>query len=423
MNNKSAIAPLFENMQLQLQQLEFRQSQIQQSQQIQQQFLLQLQQSQQIQQQFLLQLQQQSDLNVPTIVNGTLQRSPPNSTELLSGKVSNATRTAVQQSSPGLIGNSSTNNIIAPLFTLPQDNRQQEKTFQANATGLPSGKVSNATRTAVQQSSPGLIGNSSTNNLAAESRAIGQNEISELQTGGQRTGIQGVGAGDSTALKDIQEKAVSADINATKIQEQKSLVLGPSIKNLIILIPNEAHHGPNEERETRLIDQPFVPVNATVGRGTNVVWYNADVDHEHTLNLYDTKNTSGGLLGGDGDIDYNDVLAYTFDAMGSYRYHDTQEYDENFQMSGMLNVVDPKTLTSDSTESEIETVGTLIVPSDELENYLSQFKDSGIAIHDVHRYQDPAGDDKQLIVWTSTGVGLQQTLEEIKDITSDLPYE
>jgi hypothetical protein len=40
-------------------------------------------------------------------------------------------------------------------------------------------------------------------------------------------------------------------------------------KNLIILIPNEGHHGPQED-EDRFLDQPFIPQNAVLNKGTNI---------------------------------------------------------------------------------------------------------------------------------------------------------
>jgi plastocyanin len=423
MNNKSSIAQVLEDIQLHLQRLDFQQSRIQQSQQIQQQFLFDLQQSQQIQQQFLLQLQERDRLNVPTIANGTILAQLPDTIEPPSGNVSNATIAPDQQRSPGLITNSSNKNVTtAPSLAPVQDNRQPEKALQANAIKPPSGNVSNATIAPDQQRSPGLITNSSNNKVSAVGTTREQNRTSEIQTASQIRSPQ-VGRVADVSSKDMRERTIPVDFNATKVQEQKSMALGPNVKNLVILIPNEAHHGPNEERERRLIDQPFVPANALVARGTNVVWYNADVDHEHSLNLSDMNKSSVNLLGDDGDIDYNGMQEFTFNDTGNYRYYDTQEYDEDFQMSGMLNVVDPKALTSDPMEAEIKTVGTFIVPSDELEDYLSKFEESGLGVHDVHHYRDPTGDDKELIIWTSTSLALEGTLEELEDITPDLPYE
>ena len=66
--------------------------------------------------------------------------------------------------------------------------------------------------------------------------------------------------------------------NALFIFDTHRMILGNDIKNLVILIPNERHHGP-QQVEDGFIDQPFVPETAVVNKGTNIIWFNGDVDH------------------------------------------------------------------------------------------------------------------------------------------------
>ena len=40
------------------------------------------------------------------------------------------------------------------------------------------------------------------------------------------------------------------------------------MKHLVIVIPNEGHHGPSEDNEASFIAQPFVPQNVVVTPGT-----------------------------------------------------------------------------------------------------------------------------------------------------------
>jgi hypothetical protein len=64
--------------------------------------------------------------------------------------------------------------------------------------------------------------------------------------------------------------------------------LGDNIKNLVILIPNEAHESQNIADSTsdqRHINQPYVPWHATVSKGTAIMWFNGDVDHDHKITL------------------------------------------------------------------------------------------------------------------------------------------
>ena len=54
-------------------------------------------------------------------------------------------------------------------------------------------------------------------------------------------------------------------LNATSLYDSGQMVLGSNVKHLVIVIPNEGHHGPGEEDEARFIAQPFLPQNASSG--------------------------------------------------------------------------------------------------------------------------------------------------------------
>jgi len=71
---------------------------------------------------------------------------------------------------------------------------------------------------------------------------------------------------------------IQPTLNATSIYDSGQMVLGNNVKHLLIVIPNEGHHGPGEEDEARFIAQPFLPQNAIVGRGTQVAWFKGDVE-------------------------------------------------------------------------------------------------------------------------------------------------
>jgi plastocyanin len=66
------------------------------------------------------------------------------------------------------------------------------------------------------------------------------------------------------------------------------------MKNLVILIPNEAHYFHSEEDGSTFIDQPFIPEIAVVIPGNNVYWFNGDAAHEHNLVVKD--NATGQKL-------------------------------------------------------------------------------------------------------------------------------
>ena len=68
------------------------------------------------------------------------------------------------------------------------------------------------------------------------------------------------------------------------------MILPGNAKHLVILIPNEGHHGPGEEDESRFIAQPFVPQDVVIYPGTQVVWFNGDVGHEHAIIVTDDSD-------------------------------------------------------------------------------------------------------------------------------------
>ena len=82
------------------------------------------------------------------------------------------------------------------------------------------------------------------------------------------------------------------NINAQSLFNTKTMVLGNNVKNLVILIPDEGHHGPNEVDEARFLEQQFVPANAVINAGTTVAWFSGDVGHERTVNVKDATGNS-----------------------------------------------------------------------------------------------------------------------------------
>src|SRR5262245_3019932 len=78
------------------------------------------------------------------------------------------------------------------------------------------------------------------------------------------------------------------NINASVLYDAHSMILGDNIKNLVILIPNEAHESPNQPKDQLpLANQPYLPQNAVVNGGTTVTWFNGDVDHDRKITISD----------------------------------------------------------------------------------------------------------------------------------------
>src|SRR5262245_49126335 len=113
---------------------------------------------------------------------------------------------------------------------------------------------------------------------------------------------------------------------ASDLFETKSLKLSPNIKHLVILIPNEGHESQNAgdvSTDQRLINQPYLPQSAEVNRGTMVVWFNGDVDHDHKITLTNGANPENTIF--DSSIfAYNEPSEpIVLNDTGTFKYYQT----------------------------------------------------------------------------------------------------
>lgn len=218
------------------------------------------------------------------------------------------------------------------------------------------------------------------------------------------------------------------NIDTENIFNTKTMTLGNNIQNLIILIPNEGHHAAGEDNEARFLDQHFVPESAVVNTGTTVQWFNGDAGHERTIEV---KDASGNTVFNTGEIvDSQASSPFTFSNPGVFDYE--AEGDPGVTMTGAVtveNIQSPVTpSTSNSNSSNIDTVGILMVPTQDIDEYISQITDAGITVDNTYDFKDlrggqeGTGDTQTLIVWTTGGKNLDETLTFFGELSADLPY-
>src|ERR687896_348646 len=170
--------------------------------------------------------------------------------------------------------------------------------------------------------------------------------------------ILAIGAVNHISPTSLAFAQTQPNLNATSIYDSGQMVLGNNVKHLVILIPNEGHHGSGEEDESRFISQLFVPQNTAVGPGTQLVWFNGDVGHEHNIVVNDN---SGNQIFQTGE--FTELAAsrpITFNNTGPFQYADTVEYEEGFVMTGNVTVVNQNSTGAIGT---FDTVGAIMVPS------------------------------------------------------------
>ena len=244
------------------------------------------------------------------------------------------------------------------------------------------------------------------------------------------------------------------NINATNVHDSKTMVLGNDIKHLVILIPNEAHESPQMEEEQRHINQPYVPQRAIVSPGTMITWFNGDVDHDHRITLNDANSKQ--QMFDSGVFAFNEASRpFIVNNTSTLNYFEANvnNEDEDFVMEGQITVVDQpqplrttisssasptRSLTSSNNtvfnlqtaNHNIDTIGTFMVPTQDIETYVSQLVDRGFVIDSTRDFQDlrggqeGTGDRQTLIVWgaDSSSVNLDKIVSSLKEITPELPY-
>lgn len=225
------------------------------------------------------------------------------------------------------------------------------------------------------------------------------------------------------------------NINATSVYDTGQMILGNNVTHLVMLIPNEAHESPELEEEQRHIAQPYIPQKAVVSPGTMVMWFNGDVDHDRTITLNDAS--SNQTVFDSGAFAFNEASeTFVVNNTGSYYYNeaDVIEDDPDFVMEGTIEAVNQQqplqllssSLNATSNDSErVDTVGTLMVPTQDLEQHISDLETLGVAIHSTHTFNDLRGGDTQtLIVWgaDSSTTNLDGVISGLKEITPELSY-
>jgi len=222
------------------------------------------------------------------------------------------------------------------------------------------------------------------------------------------------------------------NIAASNLFDTHSMILGDNIKNLVILIPNEAHESTNQPKDQLpLANQPYLPQDAVVNRGTTITWFNGDVDHDHKITQSGGESASTGF--GSGDFAFNTPSRpITFNDRGGFNYleADVNDNDPSFAMNGTINVINqanPLTGTNATAKSP-DTVGTLMVPAQDLDQYVSTLTSKGFTIDSTHTFEDLRGGQKgtgpeqTYIVWTTSGMNLDQVLSVLEEISPSLPY-
>lgn len=75
--------------------------------------------------------------------------------------------------------------------------------------------------------------------------------------------------------------------------------------------------------------------------------------------------------------------------------------------------------------NNVDTVGTYMVPAQDVDKYVSEFTNRGFAVASMYNFKDLRGGDEQtLLVWgtDSSLMDFDKVISSLKEITPELPY-
>jgi plastocyanin len=220
------------------------------------------------------------------------------------------------------------------------------------------------------------------------------------------------------------------NIDAKHIFDTKTAVLGNDIKNLFILIPDEAHHGNGEAKENRFIEQSFLPQNVIINKGTNVIWFSGDVSHEHRIIINNDESLfDSGVL-----PEYSASNPMVFNTVGNFGYYspdiDQEAVQKGFVMRGDIKAIDQPNKLNTNPNANVESVGVFMVPTKDIDDYTKDFTEKGFSIESTYSFKDlrgiarDTGSEQTMLVWTAgPSMTTDMITSALEDIGSKLPYK
>ena len=217
---------------------------------------------------------------------------------------------------------------------------------------------------------------------------------------------------------------------AKNILDNKTLTVPSSVKNFVILIPNEAHESPLLPKEQRLINQPYVPQNLVSGANTQIIWFSGDVGHTREITLTDENSKEV----------YNSRLKFNtatepllLNHSGKFTYFEknANTQDPKFVMEGSITITNtdvPQNSNDNMTvsESPFDSMLVLMVPTNDIKKHIMTFVDNNVNIIDIYSFKDlretGGGGANQTLLALGTNNPLDESISVLKQITSSLPY-
>ncbi len=214
---------------------------------------------------------------------------------------------------------------------------------------------------------------------------------------------------------------------ASQILDSQTLILPKSVRNFVILIPNEAHESPLLPKEQRLINQPYVPQHLFAPSEINIAWFSGDVGHTRKVTLEDQNSQK--IF--DTSIKFNSISpTIEFNDTGTFSYYEkgANKEDLNFVLNGTITINDPQMQSKSSVAlgSNYEMMSTLMVPTKDIKKYTDLLSDDKVDILGQQSFIDlretGSGGANQTLLVLGSNSQMDDTIAAFKKITASLPY-
>jgi hypothetical protein len=232
---------------------------------------------------------------------------------------------------------------------------------------------------------------------------------------------------DSTPIIATANAAAAADTNNYNIPTAKSVYntgtmsLPPSVKGVIIYIPDEAHEPLKENRTISIKNAHYIPSNLVVSAGTSIAFIHGDPNHVHIEIIKGGNSTinSGKVVWQTAPVKHPGGSDVKVLPLGSYNISD----EKYVPMTGTIRVVDG---SKQSTGNNL-VVGGIFVPTGSLKEYKSDFAAAGFQILSEYNFlskvvqKDIAG-PTTLLIYSTANMNMQDSIAKLKPIIESLPY-
>lgn len=183
--------------------------------------------------------------------------------------------------------------------------------------------------------------------------------------------------------------------SASTIYNSETLMLPPSVKGVIIFLPNEAHELTPKQRIGEKNGE-FLPLNVVIGAGASVAVLNGDAGHTHTISIGEK---------GDSSTPYTGTALFPGLTAGSY----------DIVAGGVVR--HDKVTVSPTPASGSTTVGLIYVPTELVPKFKSAFAAAGFSVLSEFNYSKKVGriNENTVLVY-STNQDIQMAVQKLPAI-------